>query len=103
MEIPGGASGLFVFDPGTEKWTYTYVDGYGRVYDGDVRFAKRQVTVTGTLRYADGTEVLRKIEVRASSGLIDYVVTDSRDNGQTWDDEDRRRLTSLTDTGRPSF
>jgi hypothetical protein len=101
-EGPGGASGVFRFDPESEQWHYSFVDGYGRVFEGQVTVG-RQVSITGKWRYADGTEFLRRIDIRASSGLIDYVTTNSSDNGTTWDGENMLRLTSITDTTRSAF
>ena len=99
---PGGASGLFVFDEGASLWSYTWVDGYGRTFVGDVRMGK-QVTISGKLKFMDGMELLRRIEVRSASGVVDYIVTDSRDGGRTWDAPDQRRLTPVTSAVRPSF
>jgi len=99
---PGGASGLYLFDEDESLWTYTWVDGYGRTLSGDVRVGK-QVTVTGRLVFMDGTEVLRRVEIKSSGGVVDYVVTDSRDGGRTWDTPDQRRLTPATSGVRPSF
>jgi tetratricopeptide (TPR) repeat protein len=99
---PGGASGLYVFDEDARRWTYTWVDGYGRTFVGAVSFSK-QVTVTGKLVFMDGMELARRIEIRRVSGAVEYVVTDSRDGGETWDVPDERRMTPVTGGARPSF
>lgn len=101
-EGPGGGSGVFRFDPEAEQWEYSYVDGFGRVYEGQVTIGK-QVTITGNWKYGDGTEFLRRTDIRVSGGLIDYVTTNSSDGGRTWDEENRRRLTSISDQARSSF
>lgn len=98
----GGSNGMFVFDPETNSWSYSFVDGNGRVFTGAV-LAIKQVTITGTLKYADGTELLRRIEIRRSSGVIDYAISDSRDDGRTWDDEEVLRLTANTEQKQPTF
>jgi tetratricopeptide (TPR) repeat protein len=101
-EGPGGGSGVFRLDPETKLWHYSYVDGFGRVYEGQVTVGK-QVSISGIWRYADGTEFLRRTDIRVSSGLIDYVTTNSSDDGRTWDDENRRRLTVIGDQARSAF
>jgi hypothetical protein len=103
LGTPGNSTGAFLFDPVSQRWGYTFVDGFGRVFEGDVRATGRLVVVTGEIKYIDGTSLQRRVEVRASGGVVDYVVQDSRDGGQTWDREERRRLTLMTEQGRPSF
>ena len=97
---PGGASGTFVLDPETGLWKYAWVDGFGRVFRGSVRVGQ-QVTITGTLTIMDGTEFKRKIEILKSGSVLDYIITDSRDGGKSWDPPFTRRL-SLSGT-KPSF
>lgn len=97
---PGGATGMFVMDPDTGQWTYAWVDGRGRVFRGNVGIGQ-QVTITGTLVYMDGTEIVRKIEIRKSGSVMDYIIKDSRDGGKSWDEPIRRRL-SLSGEN-PSF
>ncbi|MCH8978228.1 MAG: hypothetical protein IH945_03165 [Armatimonadetes bacterium] len=97
---PGGASGMFVRDPETGRWTYAWVDGAGRVFRGNVRIGQ-QVTIAGTMMYMDGTEIKRQIEIRKSGSLLDYLIRDSRDGGKSWDQPIRRRL-SLSGS-KPSF
>lgn len=102
LSIPGGASGVFLYDRQANRWNYSYVDGFGRVFTGPVRRTPRLVTVSGTMTYTDGTEVLRRIEIRGSTGVIDYIVADSRDGGRTWE-ENRQRLSAITDSRRAAF
>ena len=99
---PGGASGVYIFDPSTNEWSYSFVDGYGRRFEGAVRTG-RQLVITGTLTYMDGVEALRRVEIRSSGGVVDYAIADSRDGGRTWDDEERRRLNVPSDAPRPNF
>ena len=98
---PGGATGVFVSDPETGRWTYAWVDGLGRVYRGNVRIGQ-QVTITGTMVYMDGTEIKRQIEIRKSGGLLDYIIKDSRDGGKSWDELLPRMRLSLSGS-KPSF
>ena len=97
---PGGASGVFIMDPETGRWTYVFVDGLGRIFRGNVRVG-RQVTITGTMVYMDGTEIVRKIEIRKGGSVIDYIIKDSRDGGKSWDRPNTRRF-SLSGL-KPSF
>jgi hypothetical protein len=99
---PGGASGVFLFDPDSQQWSYSYVDGYGRTFKGTVRTG-RNIVITGTLTFMDGVKALRRVEIRSSSGVIDYTIADSRDDGKTWDEEERRRLNVPSDAPRPNF
>jgi hypothetical protein len=93
---------MFVFDPEKQKWSYSYIDGIGRVFNGAV-LTGRQITITGTLKYADGTEYLRRIEILSSGSGIDYVSRLSRDDGKNWDDPGRLRLTPLSDLAGSTF
>lgn len=99
---PGGSSGIYLYDPEAQRWNYTSVDVYGRVFRGTVRI-NRQISITGTLTTMDGVETVRKVEIQVSSGVIDYAVAESRDGGRTWDPEDRRRLSLPVDSPRPQF
>ena len=97
---PGGASGTFVLNPETGRWTYAWVDGFGRVFRGNVRVGQ-QVTIAGTLTNMDGTEFKRQIEIRKGGSVLDYIITDSRDDGKSWDPPNTRRM-SLSGI-KPSF
>ena len=98
-----GASGMYVFDTQAGHWTYTYVDGFDRVFRGTVRTGRRSATITGTLTSMDGLQTERRVEIRTSAGAVDYSVFDSRDGGRTWDAPDTRRLTVVSAGERPSF
>ncbi len=100
--IPGGASGVFQYDAEAQRWGYTYVDGYGRVFKGTVRLGS-SIEIMGAMTSIDGFVVTRKIEIRVSGGTIDYVTVDSMDNGRTWGEESVRRLSVPSDVPRPQF
>ncbi|HXH62468.1 MAG TPA: tetratricopeptide repeat protein, partial [Fimbriimonadaceae bacterium] len=95
-------TGLFVRNSATNKWTYRSVDGLGRLFEGDVEIGQ-QVTITGTLRYIDGTEYKRRIEFSNTGNVIDYTVTDSRDGGATWDRPTALRLGAFSSGPLPGF
>ena len=74
----GGASGFWLRDPETGKWSYRYVDGNGRVFRGDVQIAQH-VSIEGVMTLLDGTRRVRRIEIRLLDGNLEYSINDAQD------------------------
>lgn len=74
----GGARGVWLRDPATGDWNYRYIDGNGRVFRGVVQIAQH-ISIEGVLTLLDGTQRVRRIEIRLRDGNLEYSISDAQD------------------------
>ncbi|MCH7903023.1 MAG: hypothetical protein IH944_00485 [Armatimonadetes bacterium] len=74
----GGARGVWLRDPATGDWNYRYIDGNGRVFRGVVQIAQH-ISIEGVLKLLDGTQRVRRIEIRLRDGNLEYSINDAQD------------------------
>lgn len=99
----GGTQAVFVLDPETNRWSYSYMDGFGRLFRGDVQVRRRTVTINGTMTYTNGEEIVRKVDIKTDVDVIDYETSVSVDGGVTFMYPQRMRLNPAISTVKPSF